>query len=449
MATLQRIRSISGWIFLIFLLLATGLYWAGVSGVPFHPDESTYLYMSADWEQFFTDPLALAWQAGLSSPRLQYRLLDAPLTRDLAGLARWLTGLPPLPVDWDWSLTWWQNRLAGSLPDPALLATGRFGMAVWFPLSLCLLYLTGLKLGSRVLGWSSSILFATNALILLHTRRAMAEGILVFCIIFFLAALVSWRRQAWLIALPAALAFCAKQSALPLAFVGLLAVVLYQPRPFSPRRLVGQVALYTAIYFSLTLFLNPVLWKDPFGAARAALTARQELLARQTYEFGLQLPDTILNSPLEAGLSLLANLFILPPTVAEVGNYAEQTALATAQYLAVPLHQVMRGLWPGAVMAVLALSGFFMSVRRTLLAVEPHRTEISLVWLAGVFQFLALAFTVTLPFQRYAISLVPFACLGAGWMVRSLFEIRGGSYRLFRRRSPGRGASEPPSLPPE
>ena len=36
-----------------FILIASLIYLAGVNSVPFHPDESTYIYMSSDFQMFF------------------------------------------------------------------------------------------------------------------------------------------------------------------------------------------------------------------------------------------------------------------------------------------------------------------------------------------------------------------------------------------------------------
>ena len=51
---------------LLFIALAGALilynFWS-VKLVPFHPDESTYLFMSSDFEALLQDPLSLVWEA--------------------------------------------------------------------------------------------------------------------------------------------------------------------------------------------------------------------------------------------------------------------------------------------------------------------------------------------------------------------------------------------------
>src|SRR5205814_7876260 len=82
----------------------------GVPSVPFHPDESTYLYMSRDFDVLVRqgNPGGVAWQAA-NQPTLvlRYRLLDSPLSHYLPGLGRLLGGYSQtLAHDWNWSGDW-------------------------------------------------------------------------------------------------------------------------------------------------------------------------------------------------------------------------------------------------------------------------------------------------------------------------------------------------------
>lgn len=409
------------WLLAIFIVAVTLGYWAGVPSVPFHPDESTSIFMSADWELLFSQPAVLAWQPEISDLRQTYRLLDAPLSRNLAGIARWLSGQAPLAVDWNWAWSWDQNQAAGALPGSNLLIASRFGSAALFPLSLLLLYLTGYRLGGRFLGWSSLLLMASSALILIHTRRAMAEGGLVFCTCLFMASLVFCRQRHWLIAIPAALAFCAKQSTLPFVGIGALAVVLLEKRGIL--RTIQTLLLYGLIYLSLVFILNPFLWAHPLEAIQAAVAARQDLLTRQTHEFALASPDAVLNSPWVTGVALSANLFVTPPAIADVGNYLNQTRSAADAYLANPFHQLFRSLWAGGLFLVLSIAGSLIALKRSLVNRNPQWSLWALLWLAGFLQLVALALTITLPFQRYVLPLVPFTCLWSGVCLTQLKDV--------------------------
>jgi hypothetical protein len=164
-------------LFAVLLVASSLFYFWGLKAVPFHPDEGTQLFMSADFEALLTRPLTLVWQPGEDGDlRQRYRLLDAPLTRYLIGAGRMATGQPALVMDWDWSLGWKENSMAGAVPTPSQLDAARFAVASLFPLTLLFTYLTGKALVGGPAGLLAALLTATNALILLHTRRAMAES---------------------------------------------------------------------------------------------------------------------------------------------------------------------------------------------------------------------------------------------------------------------------------
>ena len=72
----------------------------GVGLVPFHPDESSVLYQSRDFEVWFTEPLSLVWDASNSDDYdQQYRALNAPLAKYVLGIGRRLAGYGPEAVD--------------------------------------------------------------------------------------------------------------------------------------------------------------------------------------------------------------------------------------------------------------------------------------------------------------------------------------------------------------
>ena len=116
---------------ILIILALTLAYLAGLAGVPFHPDESTQLFMSSDLNTLFSRPADLFWStANEQDARQIYRELDAPLARYLIGVGRTIASLPALPVDWDWSKSWEENQTAGALPDARLLLVGRLSVAL-------------------------------------------------------------------------------------------------------------------------------------------------------------------------------------------------------------------------------------------------------------------------------------------------------------------------------
>ncbi len=419
------------WVFLLFALAVSTAYLIGVARVPFHPDESTQIYMSGDLELFFQDPTALFWRADPAQPlRQHYRLLDAPLARDLIGLGRQVAGLSATPADWDWSKSWEQNRQAGALPDEHLLWVSRFSLALLFPLSLALFFAAAHTLGGPPLAWLASLLFAGNALVLLHTRRAMAEGPLLFTICLMLFALVRLRKHLWLLAVPAALAFNAKQSAAGLFLVGLVAIFWTAKRSLRQRML---DALLCGLAFALvTLLLNPFLWSDPLRAGQAALTARASLAGAQVGFFGAVEPVLVLGTGLQRLVGLISQLFIAPPAFADVGNYLQQTHASEVAYLANPLNDLLRGFMGGAVLMLLAVYGSILAAL-DLRRFEPKlRRNLGLLLIAGLVQLLVLLALIPIPFQRYYLPLIPFACLWSAYAVLNLIKMFALALRRAR-----------------
>lgn len=384
------------------------LYWNGIKTVPFHPDESTQIFMSSDVRAFFTQPSSVFWTVEKSDDmRQRYRELDAPLTRTLIGMAYAITHQPALPADWDWSLSWDENAARGALPDSRQLQIARFSVAVLFPFSLLLLFDIGRRLNGELTGWLALLLLAGNALVLLHTRRAMAESSLLFTTL--LAIWLMLRHPAspiWLGA-GAALAFCAKQSAL--IFLPLSAILL-TVRPGTSRilhRIGRDLLLLIATFALLVLVLNPFLWAHPIQAARAALTARQDLLTRQVEAVRAINPEKILSTPGDRLASLTANLFFVGPAIEDIANYTQDLTEARFAYLSNPLHTLLRSTTGGAAQLALTLLGLALAFRMALRRSHPYRQAL---WtILGVFTatLAALWVGIPLPFQRYVIPLLP------------------------------------------
>ncbi len=424
---------------LLIALLSAFALW-GAARVPFHPDESTQLFTSADFDLLLTHPRALGWQPGRDEDlRQRYRLLDAPLTRYLLGLGRTLAGQPPLPADWDWGKTWAENAAAGALPSPELLRAGRMTVTALLPLTLWLFYLTGYALGGRRVGLAGVLLLGLHPLVLLHARRAMAEGALLFGVTFTLWALLaapSRRRPGWL-GLALGLAVNAKQSALALVpLVGWrvdggrrtvdegrgtvdgLRSTVYSPRS-TVRGLSSTVSRLLStilILLTLTALLNPVFWPHPVLAIRSAIHLRADLAARQAADTARLAPETLLDTPAKRLIALVGNLYLTPPRFAEVGNYTAETAAAEAAYLANPLHDWGRGLYGGALFLALTLLGMGRGVReiwkeRTAFGEAQAARKVACLLGATALQGGALLLMIPLPWQRYVIPLLPMVVL--------------------------------------
>jgi hypothetical protein len=406
--------------------LFTAFYLWGVEAVPFHPDESTYLYMSSDLETLFKAPTSMIWQPENEGDRRQhYRVIDAPLTRYLLGGGRILAGQPALAADWDWGKSWAENQEAGALPENALLKTGRVTVILVLPVSLLLIFLIGRAISGRYTGLLAVILLGLNALALLHNRRAMAESTLTVAILFAIWSFTQAERRPWLAGLAMALAFNAKHSALALLPVGLLAAC-WIPRSMDNRlhRSIRGGAAFLLIFGLVTFALNPYLWRDPLEALQATWSARQDLLASQLSHTARLAPTQILVTPMERAAALLANVYYTPLSFSEVGNYIENTAPSEQVYRAMPLHTLFRGLVGGTLLLVLTITGMLHGALMVRRPNQDRQRALVITLLATVMQITALVITIPLPWQRYSIPLLPFASLWAAYAIGYWLDAR-------------------------
>jgi 4-amino-4-deoxy-L-arabinose transferase-like glycosyltransferase len=414
-----------------FLLLLTIFYMKGLGTVPFHPDESTQLFMSSDVEALLHDPSSLAWQPEKESDLKQhYHELDAPLTRTLIGAFRLAAGLPPLPADWNWSATWLENQASGAIPGQVLLLLGRAAVAWLFPFSLVLCFLIAARLKGYLAGLAMALLFAGNALIMIHTRRAMAESALVFGVCLSIWGLVESEKSPWLAALGIALAFNAKQSAVALVPVGLLAAA-WVPAAGSDRlrKIIIRVSIFIIIFLAVTFTLNPMLWNKPLLAAQAALKARQEFVAGQIVTLQRLAPGQVLSSPVDRLAAMLLHLYIMPPAVEDAGNYIQDLEPGRSAYLADPGHSLLRGLGWGGLVLGLSLTGFVIAVLQIRRSSGQLRRNLVLLTAATLIQSITLLATVPIPWQRYWMPLVPFTCLWTVYGSSLLVELGRAALR--------------------
>ncbi len=412
--------------FLLTILLSIFALW-GTALVPFHPDESTQLFMSGDLETLFNNPISLAWDPAKAEDRKQIlHLLDAPLTRYILGFGRRMANLPAPQVDWDWSKSWHENKASGALPSAELLRAGRLSITLLLPLSLLLIYAIGIALGGRSTGLIAMVLLGFNALILLHNRRAMAEGALTFGMLCALWAFIQADRRPWLAGLGMALAFNAKQSTLALLPIGLIAVAWlpYRKNSLNIGNILRSCTVFLAVFGILTFALNPYLWRDPLRATQAAWSARQDLLQRQVADTARLAPSQVLDSAGKRAAVLAANLYITPPSFYEAGNYREQTAASEERYLQVFGHNLMRGTVGGGILLLLSVFGLVIAGIQARSHPPERRRSIVLIFLAMVSQFCFLLFTVPLPWQRYIMPLAPFTCLWSAYALSRPFANR-------------------------
>jgi hypothetical protein len=418
------------WAVGLLFILCILYYFVGIPRVPFHPDESTYLFMGSDIIQLFTNPSSLFWQSALeANARQHYREMDAPITRDLIGAGLLLGGYTPLDFDWNWSKSWQENILAGALPDFSQLLIGRFSVAWLFPISLVLLFFIGKQLKQSSFGVLAAVLFASNALILLHTRRAMEESTLVFGVCITIWGLFSSENKPWIAILGAVLAFNAKQSAIALVPVVLLAICWPFLHPLSVKRIIIRSVAFLVVFTALTFLFNPFLFNHPIQAAQAALKARQSFISKQVEAFQSVAPDQVIYSPGERILAMIAQFYILPPSVEDIGNYQLEISLTKASYFEQPGMDLFRGFIWGSISIGLTLFGIVLSVVKIFKHGLQREKMYVFLLLAFFLQILVLIITIPIPYQRYWIPLIPFTCI---WTSIALFEMSPMTRQLLK-----------------
>jgi 4-amino-4-deoxy-L-arabinose transferase-like glycosyltransferase len=407
----------------LVISILTLFYLYGVAAVPFHPDESTYLFMSQDFDTLLKYPSQLFWQPGNENDlRQRYRELDPPLPRYIIGIGRQIVGLPALAVDWNWSKTWQENQAAGALPSDSLLLTGRLAVSIFFPFTLFFIYSIGKSLGGQLNAWLALLLFASNALILLHTRRVMAESLLIFCITFSLWCMLRIRKRPWLVGIPIAMAFCAKPTAAPLIILGMVSVAWPISGTINTRNnILRDLALYVLVFTSVTFLLNPFIWSDPIQATWGAIINRQVLMDRQAAALQAVRPEQVLDTIPNRIIGMIAQLFFTQPAIADIGNYIVQTKPAEFAYFSNPMNNLFRNFIPGGILTVLSVVGFMFAFLMTWRQTPDRKRIISLILLGTILQFMGLLIVLHISWQRYYLPLIPFTCL---WMAFAITQAK-------------------------
>ncbi len=422
---LNKKNWISPFLIGFYIFLFSVLFLRNIQEIPFHPDEATQIFMSSDVDLFLENPSVLIWKP--QNPidlRMQYRLLDAPISRTWIGIFRALGRVPALQSDWNWSADWEKNINSSAYPTDAQFIAGRLASAIFLPFDLLFLYLIGRKLRGNLMGWLMVLLFSLNALVLLHARRAMSEGPLLFFIILSLWSFLQNPRFLFLTALPVALAFNAKYSALPLFFLGLFALIYRNSPPkFGRNQLITQNAAYVLIFLGLTFILNPFLWDKPYQAFIAATIARRDLLARQVADLDRISQGWISNTLGKRLGSVIANLYLTPPAFHDVGNYIENTLQSELKYQAVLIQNLFRGLGWGIFSIILAVVGFILGSIHAKLATRSRREYLVILLVGSGLQFIFLLLAFSIPFQRYVIPLIPFSIIWIAYTINELFVI--------------------------
>ena len=405
------------WVTLGIILLLAALYVLTLPDVPFHPDESTHIYMSKDISQ---NPLDLAWDGALPlSSEERIRAIDAPLAKYLIGAFREIFSIPPLESDWNWGLGWEDNQSEGALPTNRQLLFSRSVITLLLPFSLWLFYLTFKKILPSIPSLAAVTLLGLNPLLLLHARRAMSEGLLVFGIALLLWAVTRDKRNPWLIGIALGIALNTKHSALGLFPAAILAVVILPEGFPGVKKGIFNILKTSLIVLIAIVLLNPFYWKHPLGSLEAGVKARFSLAKEQQEDylgrFGLDDQPLMTTIP-----GLILNTYLTPPQTEEVGNYLAQTGEYKEKYLSNPFHNWGRDLISGSILAALSLAGLGFAFWRFPDKNPWEKNNLLIIGLAtvgmGIFTILLL------PWQRYVLAILPFTFCWVGFGLAPIFK---------------------------
>ena len=383
-------------------------YFKNLLSVPFHPDESTQIFMSNDVEIIINDTSDLYFKEDAqNSVGQNYRLVDAPLTKYFIGIFRNIFKLENIQYDWDWSKSWSDNQNA--TPNNQLLLISRISAAIFFPLSLILfaLILKEVFGPDILLIMLSLIMFAFNSLLLLHTRRSMAESIMIFFLLHSIYAFcIIPKKWFFLASVPIALAINAKQILIFLIPVAIILFIFYFKNHL--KIFVLQITVFFILIAGILLFLNPIAWKQPITVTKLMLNQRIELSQNQADVIESVSPEFLTNSVSKRLVAFVAQIFILQPSPQEVSNYQEYLDKTIQNYFMNPLHQgLIRNLFGGTIYLLLFLFGLYKSI-------SCLTDKQKLIFLSGFILFsFEILLSLALPFQRYYLPAIPFTIIFA------------------------------------
>jgi 4-amino-4-deoxy-L-arabinose transferase-like glycosyltransferase len=403
-------------------LVVSACLLASTASVPFHPDESTQIFMSSDFHALFGNPVSLFYDP--SNPediRQHYRLLDAPVTRWLIGISQQIFAIAPQSTDWNWSSSWLENQTAGAVPSSSSLMSARLMPAILFCFSIVLIYLTGEQLGHSGLGLAAAAFVAFNPILLLHCRRAMAEGPLFFFTCLFLWLSTRKKIQPILLAAAAALAFNSKQSGGILMIAELIILLVEWRRMPVKKQGFIQILAYLGVMAGITFLLNPVFWTNPVQAAAAAVTGRLSFSAQQAALFQASGSALWVSNPIKAGLVMVYQLLIAPLAYFDTLNYAAQLAPAIAAYQKALISTWFSGIVWNLLTLFFILLGFLFLItdnRNRNSSRETINFRITAICI-----LIFLIFAVPIGFQRYYILLFPILALFFGFGVEKCIDL--------------------------
>lgn len=401
------------------------VYTRDLAGVPFHPDEASWLYMSAESDALFRgDPARLVWRAdGPLDPDTTLRMLNAPVPKYVLRTAvRWGSGDASTAL-WDFSESFGQNAARGAVPNADVLLAARCASALMAAVSFALFFLALWWVAGKWAALIGTALLATHPLELLHLRRAMAEGTAQACSVGAFVAILwlarttntwSWVRRVMIAGIALGVAVASKQSAAPLVIVALALTLLSARRlaASAPVRavLARRMLLALGAVAGITFYtLNPVMYVHPLLSSAVMVGVRFRLAAGDAERAR---PTPTLASRVRATVS---ETLIRPPAFEEVPFYVQDIQPQRDRYRSAALYRLwdrpsVRLLFAAAV-GIGIVFAIAQVVRDRLTAATTLPLIAAGVWLMAQTTFGLLFYPMD--WQRYFVPLLPPLCVFA------------------------------------
>ena len=264
------------WLDVILLLLLTVYIVSGINLIPFHGDESAFIFMSEDYDKIvkqgeFRDVLFNS--KGVSKQYI--RLSTGSILPFSIGFARDITNTQGPIQKWLWGASWEENIRQGNMPNPRLLLLARTCSAFMGALSILLFFMTAYQFfSSRSAAWLATLALATQGDILVNFRRAMQEGpkFLFLILTLYIASHIlkdfqgmkSRRYPYVLLGVASGLTLAAKQDTAPMLIAIYLALALIPIWKKETARIILINILYlggaTSLAYACFLAFMPVFW---------------------------------------------------------------------------------------------------------------------------------------------------------------------------------------------
>jgi 4-amino-4-deoxy-L-arabinose transferase-like glycosyltransferase len=405
-------------------LALAAFFVAGAMIVPFHGDESIWLYMSHDFDDLFVrrDVSRLLYSENPIDPEDQsLRELNNPLAKYVISLSWRAAGYADADLNgyWVWGAGWEWNAENGRIPSDGLLRASRWLPAGLAALGVLAVAAFGVRLGGWWVGGLAALLLATDASFLLHTRRAMGEGTLLAFSMMTIALTVAYlsrrasgetltvrTRAAYLlgIGLLTGLTVATKlNGAIVAAAVG-LALLFWLPWRIGPRDALTTAGLDGAVVAGLALVvvmtLSPFLWLNPLARLRDTFRDMNDVIAIQ------RIGHDSLETPGERAGALVEQVFWTQTAYYEDAIWGEWVGDQIARYEASPLSGWRRPPWARVALAAAFVVGVgWLLARRSDDPAHNVMRVVVLLWLAVT----ALVTLLIIPFawQRYYLPLWP------------------------------------------